>query len=78
MIFSRESVHTREVIYSLVRLHFVQALDSCAVVRPHNIPLVLLVVAIVVIFIVGRQPHVVQFSSNISNYVILRLCYIHH
>jgi hypothetical protein len=78
MVPSGKRVHTWKVIYPLVWFHLVKPLYSRSIVCPHNVPLVLFVVAVGVVLAVSRKSHVVKFSGNVSDNVILRLCHVHH
>lgn len=74
VVFSGQRKHAREMINSLVRLHFVKTINCDAVVAPIEIPLVFL---IGVVPVVVAQTHLKEFFADVFHDMVLRLSYIH-
>lgn len=53
MVFPCERIHSREVVDSLIGLHFVETVYGHAIISPKNVPFMLLIVAVFVVLAVG-------------------------
>ena len=77
MIFAGKRVHAREVVDPLVGFHAVQLFDLDLVIRPKDVPFVLLIIVLRVVLGVA-ETHLEQSPRHVSHNMVLRLRNIEH
>jgi len=70
MVFARQSVHAREVINPLIRLHAVKFIDLNVVICPKKVPFVVWV-RIVCLVWSPAQSHLEHVSCDVANNIVL-------
>ena len=77
VIFTRQGIHAREMVDSLVRLHAVELVNLHGAIGPHDVPLITGNVRLVAVRSVA-QAHFEDCTRHIPHYMVLGLRNVQH